>query len=81
MAVSDLQIDNPTENAIVEFVETDKDGGHNDNINVETPMDTEDMTVSKDTTTSEETDAKNSSTEIVAVADVHVGGGGHRDTS
>ena len=37
-------------------------------------MDTEDRTVSKDTTTSipEETDAENSSTEIVAVADVHV---------
>ena len=38
-------------------------------------MDTEDRTVSKDTTTSihEETYAENSSTEIVAVADVHVG--------
>ena len=37
------------------------------------PMDTEDRTVSKDTTTSipEETDDENSSTEIVAVADVH----------
>ena len=37
-------------------------------------MDTEDTTVSKDTTTSipEETDAGNSSIEIVAVADVHV---------
>ena len=81
MAVSNLQIDIPDENAIVEFVETDNDGGHNDDKNVETPMDTEDMTVSKDTTTSEETDANNSSTEIVAVADVHVGGGGHRDTS
>ena len=37
-------------------------------------MDTEDRTVSKDTTTAipDETDAGNSSTEIVAVADVHV---------
>ena len=58
----------------MEYVETDKDGGHNDNIHVETPMDTEDRTVSKDTTTliPEETDTENSSTEIVAVADVHV---------
>ena len=74
VAVRDPQIDIPDENAIVEYVETDKDGGHNDNIHVETPMDTEDRTVSKDTTTSiaEETDAENSSTEIVAVADVHV---------
>ena len=74
MAVRDLQIDIPDENAIVEYVETDKDGGHNDNIHVETPMDTEYRTVSKDTTTSipEETYAENSSTEIMAVADVHV---------
>ena len=37
-------------------------------------MDTEDRTVSKDTTTStpEETDIENSSTEIVAVADMHL---------
>ena len=37
-------------------------------------MDTEDRTVSKDTTTSipEETDAEDSSPEIVTVADVHV---------
>ena len=58
----------------MEYVETDKDGGHNDNIHVESPMDTEDRTVSKDTTTliPEETDTENSSTEIVAVADVHV---------
>ena len=57
----------------MEYVETNKDGGHNDNIHVETPMDTQDRTVSKDTTSSipEETDAENSSTKIVAVADVH----------
>ena len=74
VAVRDLQIDIPNENAIVEYVETDKDGRHNDNIHVETPMDAEDRTASKDTTTSipEETDAENSSTEIVAVADVYV---------
>ena len=72
--VRDLQIDIPDENAIVEYVETDKDDRHYDNIHLETPMDTEDRTVSKDTTTliPEETDAENSSTEIVAVANVHV---------
>ena len=74
MAVRHLQINISNENAIVEYVETDKDGRHNDNIHVETPMDTEDRTVSKDTTTSipKETDTENSSTEIVDVADVHV---------
>ena len=34
---------------IVEYVETDKDGIHNNDIHVETPMDTEDRTVSKHT--------------------------------
>ena len=74
MVVRDLQIDIPDKNAIVEYVEIDKDSGHNDNILVETAMDTEDRTVSKDTTTSipEETDAENSSAEIVAVAYVQV---------
>ena len=63
VAVRDLQIDIPKENAIVEYGETDK---------VETPMDTEDRTLLKDTTTSipEGTDAENSSTVIVAVDDV-----------
>ena len=58
----------------MEYVEINKEDGHNDNIHVETPMDTQDRTVSKYTTTSilEETDAENSSTQIVAVADVHV---------
>ena len=72
VAVRDLQIDIPSENAIVEYVETDKDGRHNENVHVETSMDTEDRTVSKDTTTSipEETDAEDSSPEIVT--DVHV---------
>ena len=62
MGVWDLRIDIPDKNAIVEYVETDKDGGHNDNIHVETPMDTEDRTVSKDNTTSipEEMDGENS---------------------
>ena len=74
VAVRDLQIDIPDENAIVEYIEIDKDGRHNDNIHVETPMHTEDRTLSKDTTISipEETYAENSSTEIVAVADVHL---------
>ena len=74
MAVRDLQIDIPNENAIVEYDETNIDGGHNDNIHVETPMDTEDRTISKDATTSipEEKDAENSFTEIVAFACVHV---------
>ena len=36
-AVRDPPIDIPDENAIVEYDETDKDGGHNDNIHVETP--------------------------------------------
>ena len=72
VAVRDPQIDIPNENAIVEYVDTNKDGGHN--IHIETPMNTEDRTVSKDTTTSisEKVDAENSSTEIVAVPDVHV---------
>ena len=52
VTVRDLQIDIPDENAFLEYVETDKDGGHNDNIHVETPMDTKDRTVSKDTDTS-----------------------------
>ena len=74
VAVRDLQIDIPDKNAIVEYVEIDKDSGHNDNIHVKTAIDTQDRTVLKDTTTSspEETDAENSSTEIVAVADMHV---------
>ena len=74
VAVRDLEINIPDKHAIVEYVETNKDGGHNDNIHVETPMDTEDWTVMKDTTTSipEEADIENSSTEIMAVADVHV---------
>ena len=74
VVVRDLQIDIPSENAIVEYVETDKDGRHNENIHVETSIDTEDRTVSKDTTTSipEETDTEDSSLEIVTVADVHV---------
>ena len=72
MAVRDLQIDIPDENAFVEYVETNKDGEHNDNIHVEAPLDTDNRTASKDTTTStpEETDTENSSTEIVAFADV-----------
>ena len=32
VAVRDLQINIPNENAFVEYVETDKDGRHNDNI-------------------------------------------------
>ena len=32
VAVRHLQIDIPKRNAIVEYVETDKDGRHNDNI-------------------------------------------------
>ena len=74
VVVRDLQIDIPSENAIVEYVETDKDGRHNEHVHVETSMDTGDRTVSKDTTTStpEETDAEDSSPEIVTVADVHV---------
>ena len=73
VALRDLQIDIPSENAIVEYVETDKDGRH-ENIHVATSMDTEDRTVLKDTTTSipEETDAEDSIPEIVTVADVHV---------
>ena len=73
VAVRDLLIDIPSKNAIVEYVETDKDGRH-ENIHVATSMDTEDRTVLKDTTTSipEETDAEDSSPEIVTVADVLV---------
>ena len=63
VVVRDLQIDIPDKNAFVEYVEIDKDSGLNDNIHVETAIDTEDRTVSKDTTTSipEETAAENSS--------------------
>ena len=56
MAVRDLQIHIQDRNAILKDVET------------------KDMTVSKDTTSSipKQTDVKNSSSEIVAVVDVHV---------
>ena len=69
MAVRDLQIHIQDRNAIVKDVETDQEA--------ETPcsiMETKDMTVSKDTTSSipKQTDVKNSSSEIVAVVDVHV---------
>ena len=73
-AVRDAQIDILDENAIVEYVETTKMVDIMIIYMWKHPMDIEDRTVSKDTTTSipEETDAENSSTEIVAVADVHV---------
>ena len=43
VALRDIQIDIPSENDILEYVETDKDGRHNENIHGETSMDTEDQ--------------------------------------
>ena len=75
VAVRDLQIDIPDKNAIVEYVETDKDGRHNEIIYMwEHPWIQkigQYQKIPPPRSIPEETYAENSSTEIVAVADVH----------